>query len=212
MRIHREGYSILAVGGSVMALLSLLSPRRLKPAVVALSALIFGFLLQFFRNPQRTIPQTQNGVISPADGVVVGIEKVYEGEYFQQERLRISIFMRVVDVHVTRVPLAGRLIYYQYHPGQYLMAFHPKSSELNEHNTIVIQRADGQQVLMRQIAGILARRICFYLQEGQNVSAGQELGFIRFGSRCDVFLPLDTQVEVRLQQVVKGGETLLARF
>ena len=120
--------------------------------------------------------------------------------------------MRVIDVHANRVPLSGQLIYYKYHPGQYLMAFHPKSSKLNERNTIVIEREDGQQVLMRQIAGILARRICFYLREGQTVIAGQELGFIRFGSRCDVFLPLDAQVEVQLQQAIKGGETLLARF
>ncbi len=212
MRIHREGYPILVTIGGLLMLLHLLVPRRLKTPAFALSAVIMGFLLQFFRDPQRETPSCANCVISPADGVVVGIEPDYEDEYFGEERLRVSIFMRVIDVHANRVPLAGQLIYYKYHPGQYLMAFHPKSSKLNERNTIVIERDDGQQVLMRQIAGILARRICFYLREGQTVIAGQELGFIRFGSRCDVFLPLDAQVEVQLQQVVKGGETLLARF
>lgn len=212
MRIHREGYPILVTIGGLLMLLNLLVPRRLQTPVFALSAVIMGFLLQFFRDPQRETPSCANCVISPADGVVVGIEPVYEDEYFHEERLRISIFMRVIDVHANRVPLSGQLIYYKYHPGQYLMAFHPKSSKLNERNTIVIERDDGQQVLMRQIAGILARRICFYLREGQTVIAGQELGFIRFGSRCDVFLPLDAQVEVQLQQAVKGGETLLARF
>lgn len=212
MRIHREGHTILLLAGSVMLAALLLLPRRWRLGVGLFCSVVFGFLMQFFRDPVRVTPAQPDSVISPADGVVVGIEPVMEPEYFQGERLRVSIFMRVVDVHVNRVPLAGRLVYYRYHPGAYLMAFHPKSSELNEHNTIVIERADGQQIMLRQIAGILARRICFYLHEGQPVSAGQELGFIRFGSRCDVFLPLDAVVQVRLQQTVRAGETVLAKF
>lgn len=212
MKIQHEGYSILAVAGSLLAVLTLLVPGRLRKWVGLFSVITFGFLVQFFRNPDRQTPACEGCVISPADGVVVGIEPVMENEYFHEERLRVSIFMRVIDVHVNRVPVAGRVIYYRYHPGAYLMAFHPKSSELNEHNTIVIERPDGQPVLMRQIAGILARRICFYLQEGQPVEAGQPLGFIKFGSRCDIFLPLDAQITVQLQQAVKGGETILASF
>ncbi|MBZ0291636.1 MAG: phosphatidylserine decarboxylase family protein [Anaerolineae bacterium] len=212
MKIHREGFSILAFAAGAMTVFVLLVPRRLRVISGFLVAIILGFLTQFFRNPDRTTPPCEDCVISPADGVVVGIERVMENEYFHEERLRVSIFMRVIDVHVNRVPVSGRLIYYRYHPGAYLMAFHPKSSELNEHNTIVIERTDGQPILMRQIAGILARRICFYLQEEQTVEAGQELGFIKFGSRCDIFLPLDAQIDVQLQQAVKGGETILARF
>jgi phosphatidylserine decarboxylase len=212
MRIHREGYSILLLAGSVLAVMIGLMPRRWRLTAAGFGLMVMGFLLQFFRHPRRQPPQCTDCVLSPADGVVVAVERVYEDEFLHEPRLKIAIFMRVIDVHVNRSPVAGRLIYYQYHPGQYLMAFHPKSSALNERNTIVIERPDGQRVLLRQIAGILARRICFYLQPGQAVAAGQELGFIRFGSRCDIYLPLDADVRVRLQQVVRAGETVIARL
>ncbi len=212
MRIHKEGFPILIAAAIVLAVVNWLVPQRVQNFVALVSMVVYGFLVQFFRNPERDTPAIDDAVISPADGVVVVIERVREEEFFGEERLKVAIFMRVVDVHVNRVPFSGKLIHYKYHPGKYLMAFHPKSSELNERNTMVFERADGQQVLMRQIAGILARRICFYLKVGQQVEAGQELGFIRFGSRCDLYLPLDAKIEVGLQQVVKGGETVIARI
>ncbi len=216
MRIHREGYSTLTLVGSILAALNLialtLSPRRVFWLIFSFSALIFGFLTQFFRNPERYPPSCDGCIISPADGTVVAIEKIYENEYFHEERMKISIFMSVVSVHLNRVPVNGKVIFYRYHPGKYLMAFHPKSSELNERNTTVIETATGQRLLVRQIAGILARRIRYYLHEGQDVTAGQELGFIKFGSRCDVFLPLDATINVTIDQKVKGSETILAEF
>ncbi len=216
MRIHREGYTPIALVGSFLIALNLLAravlPRRVFWLIFSSSAVIFGFFVQFFRNPSRETPICDNCVISPADGTVVAIETIHENEYFQDERLKISIFMSVVNVHLNRVPMNGRVIYYRYHPGKYLMAFHPKSSELNERNTTVIETASGQRILMRQIAGILARRIRYYLHEGQDVTAGEELGFIKFGSRCDVFLPLDAIINVEIDQKVKGGETILAEL
>lgn len=216
MRIHREGYKPLAVASSFLAVLNLAAfitlPRRVFGLIFTLSVLAAGFFTQFFRNPPRQTPFCMDCVISPADGTVVAIEKVYENEYFHGERLKISIFMSVVNVHLNRVPVSGKIIYYRYHPGKYLMAFHPKSSELNERNTTVIEMASGQRILVRQIAGILARRICYYLYEGQDVTAGQELGFIKLGSRCDVFLPPDATTHVSINQKVKGGETILAEL
>ncbi len=209
MRIHREGYSSLALVGGILVLVNLLL-RRLS--VLALSVGVLGFAMQFFRNPTRRTPACANCVISPADGTIVAIETLHENEFFGDERLKISIFMSVVDVHLNRVPVTGQVIYYKYHPGLYLMAFHPKSSELNERNTTVIETAGGQRLLVRQIAGILARRIRYFLAEGQPVTAGQELGFIKLGSRCDVFLPLDASVRVALDQHVTGGETILAEW
>ena len=216
MRIHREGFSTLALASGILAVLNLLvfisSPRRIFWLIFGFSALILGFFAQFFRNPPRETPVCENCVISPADGTVVAIEKLHENEYFQEEYLKISIFMSVVNVHLNRVPINGKVIYYRYHPGKYLMAFHPKSSELNERNTTVIETPDSERILMRQIAGILARRIRYYLHEDQDVIAGQELGFIKFGSRCDVFLPLDAKISVKIDQKVKGGETILAEL
>jgi phosphatidylserine decarboxylase len=216
VRIHREGYTSLALIGSMIAVLNLIalimSPRRVFWLIFSFSTLIFGFFTQFFRNPMRYPPSSEGCIISPADGTVVAIEKIYESEYFHEERMKISIFMSVVSVHLNRVPINGKVIFYRYHPGKYLMAFHPKSSELNERNTTVIETDKGERILIRQIAGILARRICYYLREGQDVIAGQELGFIKFGSRCDVFLPLDATINVTINQKVKGSETILAKL
>lgn len=216
MRIHREGYSTLAVSGLLLALLSILArlflPSRWVSFVDGVGLIIFGLFAQFFRNPQRVTPLALNSVIAPADGKIVAIEPVPENEFFGDQRLKISIYMSALNVHVNRVPVSGSVVYERYHPGQYLVAFHPKASELNERNTVVFERPDGQQVLTRQIAGLLARRIRFYLRVGQAVQAGEELGFIKFGSRCDMFLPLDAKVLVQLEQNVTGGETVLAQI
>jgi phosphatidylserine decarboxylase len=188
------------------------APRWVQAVSLGLSAVIMGFFAQFFRNPPRTTPTLVNTTIAPADGTIVAIEPVYEPEYFQDTRLKISIYMSALNVHVNRVPVTGRVVYTRYHPGQYLVAFHPKASELNERNTVVIEDPRGQPVLVRQIAGILARRIVSYMNMGQLVTAGAELGFIKFGSRCDVFLPMQCRVCVRLDERVTGGETVLAEF
>ena len=167
--------------------------------------------IRFFRNPPRAIPlDCPDGVLSPADGAIVAIERIVEKEFFQDERLKISIYMSALNVHVNRVPVSGTVMYTRYHPGQYLVAYHPKASELNEHNTIVLADSQGRQILVRQIAGLLARRIVCYLEAGQPVAMGAELGYIKFGSRCDVFLPPDSAVKVSLKDRVKGGESILA--
>lgn len=215
-RIHREGYSTLgkiSVGLTVISALAyFLLPRRAFWLVAGGSSVIFGFFTQFFRNPPRTTPVISKEVIAPADGTIVAIEPTEENEYFHDSRLKISIYMSALNVHVNRVPVNGRVVYNRYHSGKYLVAFHPKASELNERNTVVLETALGQPVLVRQIAGLLARRIRYFLHEGQAVQAGEELGFIKFGSRCDVFLPLDAQAKVYLDQRVVGGETILAEL
>jgi phosphatidylserine decarboxylase len=151
-------------------------------------------------------------IFSPADGTIVAIETVIEREYFHDERLKISIYMSALNVHLNRVPVTGEVTYGSYHKGQYLVAFHPKASELNERSTIVYKAQNGKEVLIRQIAGALARRIVTYSKQGQKVTAGEELGFIKFGSRCDVFLPVGTPVRVAMDQRVTGGETVLAEW
>jgi len=215
MRIHREGRATLSLVALLALVASLLSyglARRVLPLVLGLSVAVWAFFAQFFRNPKRHTPTTPDAIIAPADGTIVAIERVYEDEFFQAERLKISIYMSALNVHVNRAPCAGQVIYGRYHPGRYLVAFHPKASALNERNSLVIQAENGQAVLVRQIAGLLARRIVSYLATGQAVEAGQELGFIKFGSRCDVFLPVESQVSVALQDKVRGGETILAHW
>jgi phosphatidylserine decarboxylase len=216
MRIHREGYSTLTKLAAILAALCGLSylvlPRRAFQLVLGGSALVLGFFTQFFRNPIRVTPNIASAVIAPADGTIVAIEPTDENEYFHDTRLKISIYMSALNVHVNRVPISGKVIYNRYHPGEYLVAFHPKASELNERNTVVLEHTSGQQILVRQIAGLLARRIRYFLAVEQTVQAGDELGFIKFGSRCDVFLPLDAHVKVYLDQRVIGGETLLAEL
>lgn len=176
------------------------------------SAALLYIVLQFFRNPSRNTTLNDSAVISPADGKIVVIEEVEEPEYFKGKRKQISVFMSPFNVHVNRNPVSGIVKYAKYHPGLYLVAWHPKSSTENERTTIVIETKSGQEILFRQIAGALARRIVFYLKENQNVVQGDEMGFIKFGSRVDVFVPLDAKVNVNLNQVVRGGETVLATF
>ncbi|GAB4307309.1 MAG: phosphatidylserine decarboxylase family protein [Phototrophicales bacterium] len=209
MRIHKEGYPTLLLVGGILTLINFIISKW-RPLTLPISLMIWGFFAQFFRNPIRHTPNLPGHVIAPADGKIVAIERVIETEYFQEERLKISIYMSAFNVHVNRVPITGKVTYVQYHPGQYLVAFHPKASELNERSTIVIKDISGNEILIRQIAGILARRIVTYLIPNQSVQIGEELGFIKFGSRCDIFLPITAKPLIQLNQHVTGGETPIA--
>ena len=176
--------------------------------IVALGLLII--VLQFFRNPKRSTPINTDHVIAPVDGKVVVIEEVFEKEYFKDQRLMVSIFMSPINVHVTRYAMSGKVLFSKYHPGKYLVAWHPKASEENERTTIVLENQSFGAVLYRQIAGALARRIVNYAQEGQDVLQGTDAGFIKFGSRVDLYFPLGTNINVELDQVVKGGVDVVA--
>ena len=176
--------------------------------IVALGLLII--VLQFFRNPKRSTPINTDHVIAPVDGKVVVIEEVFEKEYFKDQRLMVSIFMSPINVHVTRYAMSGKILSSKYHPGKYLVAWHPKASEENERTTIVLENQSFGAVLYRQIAGALARRIVNYAQEGQDVLQGTDAGFIKFGSRVDLYFPLGTNINVELDQVVKGGVDVVA--
>lgn len=178
--------------------------------VIALIPLVF--FLQFFRNPLRVLPQADNNLVyAPADGKVVVIEEAVETEYLNEKRIQVSIFMSPLNVHVNRNPVSGKVLYSQYHPGKYLVAWHPKSSTENERTTIVYDTG-GTFLLMRQIAGAVARRIVNYLQAGQEVVQGEDMGFIKLGSRVDLFLPLDAEILVQVDQVVQGNLTVIARL
>jgi len=172
---------------------------------------LFILVLQFFRNPKRTFIGDNNCIIAPADGKVVVIEEVIENEYFKDKRRQISIFMSPLNVHVTRYPIDGEVMFSKYHPGKYLVAWHPKSSEENERTTIVVKNPSMGEILYRQIAGAVARRIVNYAKVGENVTQGSDAGFIKFGSRIDIFVPLDFKIEVTLNQITKGGETIIAK-
>lgn len=179
---------------------------------IALSAFILMIILQFFRKPLFDIQQNDAVLLAPADGKVVVIEEVEETEYFKDKRIQVSIFMSPFNVHINRNPVSGVVKYAKYHPGLYLVAWHPKSSTENERTTVVYESKRGIPVLMRQIAGALARRIVYYVKEGDAVEQGSEMGFIKFGSRVDLFLPLGTKIDVKLNDVVKGGKTNIASF
>ncbi len=216
MYIHKEGYKPIAVSVIIFAILNLLSFYFISFYLPALSWLIFIglfglllFIISFFRIPNRQLTKDENKVVAPADGKVVVIEEMFDEEYFKEKRLQISIFMSPANVHVNRNPLSGEIVYNQYHKGKYLVAWNPKSSTENERHSVVIKHAKGE-ILVKQIAGALAKRIINYLQVGQKVAQTNELGFIRFGSRVDVLLPIGTKVDVQLNQVVQGGVTVLA--
>ena len=180
-------------------------------ALLSLIPLVFLYLIiQFFRVPNRTIAGNSTEVVCPADGKVVVIERVYEPEFLKEDCIQISIFMSPLNVHANYVPIAGNVVYTKYHEGSYLVAWHPKSSTENERSTMVIETSSKKRVLVRQIAGALARRICFYANLGQSYEKGDEFGFIKFGSRVDVFLPLDAQIKVSIGQKVKNREDILA--
>lgn len=215
MKIHKEGRNILVLTAVALAginfLFFYLWPAYLLFAGVA-SIIFFLMILQFFRNPTREIHIADDRLVyAPADGRVVVIEEVEEPEYFQDRRLQISIFMSPTNVHVNRNPVSGRVNYFKYHPGKYLVAWHPKSSELNERATIVIDSGEAE-ILLRQIAGAMARRIKNYLAVGEEVAQGSEMGFIKFGSRVDIFLPLNAAVKVTVGQKVKGNKDVIAKI
>ena len=206
---------MLAVSALILALLNVAAYQFLPiifwPLLV-LSIIFYGILLQFFRNPVRQIAVADNHLVyAPADGRVCVIEEVEETEYFKGKRLQVSIFMSPFNVHVNRNPVAGVVNYFKYHPGKYLVAWHPKSSTENERTTVVYGLGDTE-ILMRQIAGALAKRIKWYIGEGDRVDQGGEMGFIKFGSRVDLYLPLDAKVEVTMDQMVKGNKTVIARI
>ncbi|WP_299149863.1 phosphatidylserine decarboxylase family protein [uncultured Dokdonia sp.] len=212
---HKEGYKIIVIALVIFTGLILLANKFLeKNWLFYVIALVLGVLLylilQFFRNPDRTAPLDSNVITSPVDGKVVVIEEVYEAEYFKDKRLQVSVFMSPLNVHVTRYPSGGKIAYSKYHPGKYLVAWHPKSSTENERTTVVVSTEKFGDVLYRQIAGALAKRIINYAEEGQMVQQGEDSGFIRFGSRVDLYLPIGTKLDVELNQVVKGAQSVIA--
>jgi phosphatidylserine decarboxylase len=211
---HKEGQKIIFVTLVIVVATSLLIDNLQMPwlaKLVQFSLLVvLVLILQFFRNPKRHTHQNDRHVIAPVDGKVVVIEEVEETEYFKEKRLQVSIFMSPVNVHVTRYPISGAVLFSKYHPGKYLVAWHPKASTDNERTTIVVENKTFGKVLYRQIAGALARRIINYAKEGQTVTQGTDAGFIKFGSRVDLFLPLETKLKVKLNQKVKGGECIIA--
>ena len=214
MKLHREGYRILGLSLAAFLGLSFLSYYLFNAMVfygfVSLFTLLYVLILQFFRVPSRNITAEPQQVICPADGKIVVIEEVFEPEFLKEKCPQISIFMSPLNVHANYFPVDGKVIYTQYHPGKYLVAWHPKSSTENERSTTVIETMEGKKVLVRQIAGAMARRICFYAKTGMKSTRGEELGFIKFGSRVDVFLPLEAKIHVNLGQDVKNRKDVLA--
>lgn len=216
MTIHKEGYTTIAITILLIFVINAVVDYKyydmtwLRWFIYIFSASLFIIVLQFFRNPSRSFSAGEDMVICPADGKVVVIEETEEGEYFKDKRLQVSIFMSPVNVHINRNPISGVVKFFKYHPGKYLAAWNPKSSTENERTTTVVEHANGTPVLFRQIAGALARRIVWYVKEGDQVKQTEQFGFIKFGSRVDVFLPVGTKVNVELNQVVKGGITTLA--
>jgi phosphatidylserine decarboxylase len=218
MTIHKEGYKILLVLLVILTGINLVvyyyvpNNTAFQYAFLTFSVLFYLLILQFFRNPKRTISLNERHVVAPADGKVVVIEEVIETEYFNDKRRQISIFMSPVNVHINRNPVEGVVKYFKYHAGKYLVAWHPKSSTENERTTIVVKAKNEVEILMRQIAGALAKRIVWYVKEGQEVSQGEEFGFIKFGSRVDVFLPLTAKILVNIGDKTKGGVTVIAEL
>ena len=207
---HKEGHLIIVISFILATTLTLISSVLFTNPIVSkivgiVSIFTLLLILQFFRNPKRVSEINDSLIISPVDGKVVAIEKVYEKEYFKEERIQVSIFMSPINVHVTRYAISGIIKFSKYHPGKYLVAWHPKSSELNERTTVVIENKVFGKVLYRQIAGALARRIVNYAKVGDLVTQGEDAGFIKFGSRVDLFLPLDSKIKVIKNQTVVGG-------
>jgi phosphatidylserine decarboxylase len=218
MSIHKEGYKLLAFGFILLLILNVIvniiwsDIELVKWAFMICSFMFYVFLLFFFRLPVRHLEADPGLIYAPADGKVVVIEETMENEYFKDNRLQVSIFMSPFNMHSNRYPVSGKIKYVCYHKGQNMVAWHPKSSELNERSTIVIETHDGTEIMVRQIAGAVARRIVTYSKEKQEVFQGAELGFIKFGSRVDVFLPIGTEVEIPILQQVKANKTIIARI
>lgn len=213
---HKEGFKIITITLLITIAVALFAHffididwLRLLVQLVAFVFLVL--ILQFFRNPKRITPKNDNHVIAPVDGKVVVIEEVHENEYFKDKRLQVSIFMSPINVHVTRYAIGGKVVFSKYHPGKYLVAWHPKASEENERTTVVVENPVFGKVLYRQIAGALAKRIVNYAKEGDTAVQGADAGFIKFGSRVDLYLPLDTKINVKLGQNLKGGVDVIAQ-
>ncbi|MEQ1676499.1 MAG: phosphatidylserine decarboxylase family protein [Chitinophagaceae bacterium] len=218
MTIHKEGYKTIALSTIIFGIINIVSFYFLSYSLPIVSWVIFLatlglllFLISFFRIPKRVLTMLDNAIIAPADGKVVVIEEVAADEYFTDRRMQVSIFMSPLNVHVNRNPVSGEVAYSQYHKGKYLVAWHPKSSTENERHSVVY-RKDGKEILVKQIAGALAKRICNYLQTGQQVKQTDEMGFIKFGSRVDLLLPLDAKILVNIGDKPKGGVTVIATW
>lgn len=218
MRIHREGYVTIFIVGMLMLVINLVLHywvcdcfSYLYVPVGILTGGFWLFIVSFFRIPSRTHTIQENAIVAPADGKVVVIEEVQADEYFSDKRIQVSIFMSPLNVHVNRNPVSGEVVYSQYHPGKYLVAWHPKSSTENERHSVVY-RKDGKEILVKQIAGALAKRICNYLKPGQQVNQTEEIGFIKFGSRVDLLLPLDAKIHCKIGDRPKGGVTVIATW
>ena len=218
MTIHKEGYPSLLITILLMGILNVISSQflhdwpLLQNIILIISIAFFIIILQFFRHPLRTTVQNEKHIIAPADGKVVVIEETSETEVLKDRRIQVSIFMSPINVHVNRYPVSGKVTYSKYHPGLYLVAWHPKSSTENERTTVVVETNSKVSVLFRQIAGALARRIVCYSNTGDTAVQGGEMGFIKFGSRVDLYLPLGTKINVNLEEKVKGGETVIAEL
>ncbi len=218
MTIHKEGYKTIAISTILFGVINVLSFYFLSSAVPLISWIIFIgtlglllFLISFFRIPKRVHTIEENAIVAPADGKVVVIEEVQADEYFTDRRIQVSIFMSPLNVHVNRNPVTGDVVYSQYHKGKYLVAWHPKSSTENERHSVVY-RKDGKEILVKQIAGAVAKRICNYLQPGQQVKQTDEMGFIKLGSRVDLLLPLDAKINVKIGDKPQGGVTVIATW
>lgn len=218
MTIHREGHTILFILLIVLFGLNWLvfsyypqSPL-IQNSAILVSVIFYLLILQFFRNPVFEITTNTKHVLAPADGKVVVVEEAEETEYFKARKKMVSIFMSPVNVHVNRAPVSGIISFFRYHPGKYLVAWHPKSSTENERTTVAVRMQNGAEVVFRQIAGALARRIKWYVKEGQAIEQGQEFGFIKFGSRVDVFLPLEAEITVKVGDITRGGRTIIAEL
>ncbi|MCM4155914.1 phosphatidylserine decarboxylase family protein [Gramella sp. AN32] len=212
---HKEGFKIMTLTAIILIAIniisySLIETYWIKFAILVATVLFFLLIVQFFRNPQRVTDHNDEHIVSPVDGKVVVIEEVYEKEYFKDKRIQISIFMSPINVHVTRHPVGGKVTFSKYHPGKFLVAWHPKSSEENERTTVVVKNPRIGEILYRQIAGALAKRIVNYAETGTEVVQGSDSGFIKFGSRVDVFVPLGTKIRVDLNEKVKGGMSVIA--
>ncbi|MBW8049359.1 MAG: phosphatidylserine decarboxylase family protein [Cytophagales bacterium] len=225
MTIHKEGYKLLIIFFIILVVINLIvylfvpeDPAKpgmvkfLRIATTSISVILYVLLLNFFRNPKIEIILNPNHVLAPADGKVVAIGEVNETEYFNKTRRQISIFMSPLNVHINRNPVSGTIKYFKYHPGNYLVAWHPKSSAKNERTTVVYETENKHQILVRQIAGAVARRISCYVKQGDVVKQGDELGFIKFGSRLDVLLPLDAKLNIKIGDKTVGGETVIAEL
>ena len=212
---HKEGGKIILIATTLTVVFLILADNFislfwLQKAVEITVLFLLIMILQFFRNPKRDVAVNDNHIIAPVDGKVVVIEEVFEAEYFKDKRLQVSIFMSPINVHVTRYPVNGKVKYSKYHPGKYLVAWHPKASTENERTTIVVENRIFGEILYRQIAGALAKRIVNYAKEGMQVIQGTDAGFIKFGSRVDLFLPLGTEINVKLNEKAVGGKTIIA--